>query len=141
MRVVLDTNVLAPGFTSGGSASSRLVDHWRAGAYALVVSEHVLAELARTFEDPYYRARVSPQQAERTLKLLRENAIVTELTSPVVGIATQPKDDLVLSSALSSQASVLCTRDKQLLKLGSNQSIAILSPGELIARLEGEERP
>ena len=44
-RVVLDTDVLAPGFTSVGSASSRLVDRWQMGAYELVAAEHILAEL------------------------------------------------------------------------------------------------
>jgi len=138
-RVVLDTNVLAPGFTSVGSASSRLVDRWQMGAYELVAAEHILAKLGGAFLDPYYRTRVSPGQAERTLKLLREKSIVTELTIPVVGVATQPKDDLGLSTALSGQATILCTRDRQLLKLRAYQSVVILSPGELMARLEGEE--
>jgi len=137
-RVVLDANVLTPGFTSTGSASSRLVSHWRAGAYELVISEHILAELARAFKDPYYRARATPRQAERALALLREDAIVTELTTQVVAVATHPEDDLVLSTALSGQASILCTRDKQLLRLRSCQSVAILSPGELLALLEAE---
>lgn len=135
-RVVLDANVLAPGFTSTGSASSRLVDLWRGGAYDLVLSEHLLAELARTFADPYYRARVSPEQVMRTLTLLRQEAVVVELTVSVTGTATQPKDDLVLSTALSGAASILCTRDKQLLKLRSYRSLAILSPGELVTTLD-----
>ena len=71
--------------------------------------------------------------------MLREKSIVTELTIPVVGVATQPKDDLGLSTALSGQATILCTRDRQLLKLRAYQSVVILSPGELMARLEGEE--
>ena len=56
-----------------------------------------------------------------------------------MGVATQPKDDLVLSTALSAQAAILCTRDKQLLKLRSYQTVVILSPGELVARFEAEE--
>jgi putative PIN family toxin of toxin-antitoxin system len=135
-RVVLDTNVLAPGFTSVASTSSRLVDHWRAGTYELVVSEHLLAELARGFMDPYYGARISPRQAERTLKLLREHAIVTELTATVVGVATHPEDDLVLSTALSGQAVILCTRDKQLLRLRSYETVGVLSPGQFLALVE-----
>lgn len=61
---------------------------------------------------------------------------MTELTVPVLGVATHPEDDLVLSTALSGQASILCTRDKHLLKLGSYQSLTILSLGELLDELE-----
>jgi predicted nucleic acid-binding protein len=57
-RVTLDANVLAPGFTSRGSASSRLIDLWRTGAFELILSEHVLKELARTLTDPYFATRL-----------------------------------------------------------------------------------
>ena len=65
-------------------------------------------------------------------------ATILDLTVEVRGVATHPEDDLVLSTALSGQASILCTRDKQLPRLRSYQSVAILSPGELLALLETE---
>lgn len=137
-RVTLDANVLAPGFTSQSSASARLIDQWRAGAYTLVLSEHLLAELARTLTDPYFAARLTPADAAAILTLLMTNSTMTEQTVPVRGVATHPEHDVVLSTALSGQATILCTRDKQLLKLRSYQSVTILSPGELLARFEAE---
>ena len=107
--------------------------------YQLVVFEHVLAELTRTFGDPYYRTRASAEQVERTITLLRQETVVTALTTPVVGVVAQPKDDLVLSTALSGQATILCTRDKQRLKLRSYKTVAILRPGEFLARVEAED--
>lgn len=137
-RITLDANVLAPGFTSHGSASSRLIDLWRSGAFALVLSAHVLQELARTLTDPYFASRLPREEATAILTALSTNATVTELTVDVSGVATHPEDDLVLSTALSGQATILCTRDKQLLKLGSYQGVAILTPGELVALLQTE---
>jgi len=137
-RVTLDANVLAPGFTSHGSASSRLIDLWRSGAFALVLSEHVLQELARTLTDPYFASRLPREEATAILTLLSTNATLTELTVDVDGVATHPEDDVVLSTALSGQATILCTRDKQLLRLGFYLTVAILSPGELVARLNSE---
>jgi predicted nucleic acid-binding protein len=61
---------------------------------------------------------------------------VTDLTVDVRGVATHAEDDLVLSTALSGQEEILCTRDKQLLKLRFYQSVAIRSPGELVEQLE-----
>jgi putative PIN family toxin of toxin-antitoxin system len=137
-RVTLDANVLAPGFTSHGSASARLIDLWRSGAFALVLSEHVLQELARTLTDSYFATRLSHDHTAAILTLLRTNATITELTVAVRGVATHPEDDAVLATALSGQASILCTRDKHLLRLRAYQGVAILSPGELLARFEGE---
>jgi putative PIN family toxin of toxin-antitoxin system len=137
-RITLDANVLAPGFTSHGSASSRLIDLWRSGAFALVLSEHVLQELARTLTDPYFASRLPREEATAILTLISTNATLTELTVDVDGVATHPEDDLVLSTALSGQATILCTRDKQLLRLGFYLTVAILSPGELVARLNSE---
>jgi len=139
-RVTLDANVLAPGFTSHGSASARLIDLWRSGTFTLVLSEHVLRELARTLTDPYFAARLPREDAAAVISLLSANAAVTELTVEVRGVATHPEDDAVLATALSGQASILCTRDKQLLRLRAYQGVAILSPGELLARFESEER-
>jgi putative PIN family toxin of toxin-antitoxin system len=137
-RITLDANVLAPGFTSRGSASSQLVDLWRSGAFALVLSEHVLQELARTLSDPYFASRLPREEAMTILTLLSKNATVAELTVDVHGVATHPEDDLVLSTALSGQATILCTRDKQFLRLGSYLTVTILSPGKLVAHLNRE---
>ena len=79
-RITLDANVLAPGFTSQGSASARLINQWRAGAYELVLSAHVLRELARTLTDPYFARRLPADEATAILTLLSSNATVTELT-------------------------------------------------------------
>jgi putative PIN family toxin of toxin-antitoxin system len=110
-RVTLDANVLAPGLTSSGSASSRLIDYWRSGSIELVISEHILSELRRTLADRYYASRLTPDATTAILAVLSRNATLTDLTVEVKGVATHPEDDLVLSTALSGWATVLCTRD------------------------------
>jgi predicted nucleic acid-binding protein len=52
VRAVLDTNVLASGFITAGSAPDRLIRQWLAGVFVLVYSEHIVEELTRTFERP-----------------------------------------------------------------------------------------
>jgi len=59
---VLDTNVLASGFIGEDKLDStpgELVRRWRVKSFTLVVSEHILAELADTFTDPYFTRRLS----------------------------------------------------------------------------------
>lgn len=94
-----------------------------------------MGELARTLTDPYFAERVSPERAEAAIALLAAKATIVELTVDVQGVATHPEDDKVLATAASGEASVLCTRDKQLLRLGAFQGVEILSPGELLERI------
>jgi putative PIN family toxin of toxin-antitoxin system len=137
-RVTLDANVLAPAFLGGGGASARLVGMWQEGLDALVLSEHLLRELARTFKEPYFVRRMPPDEATAALSLLSADAHITEPSVSVDAVATHPEDDLILSAALSGHASILCTRHKQLLRLREYQDVSILSPGELRALLENE---
>jgi predicted nucleic acid-binding protein len=123
--VALDANVLAPGFHNRGSASGELINLWQREVYELVVSEHLLAELTRTYTDPYFQCCIESGEV----------ALITDLTVSVTGVATQPKDDLVLSTALSGKASLLGTRDRQLLKLGAFREVRIASPGQLLEEL------
>lgn len=106
--------------------------------FILVASVHVLEELERTLKDPYFAARVSPSEAEEAIWQLTAYASVVEPTVDVQGVATHPEDDKVLATALSGGASVLCTRDKQLLKLRAFRGIEILSPGEFLGRIAAE---
>jgi putative PIN family toxin of toxin-antitoxin system len=137
--VTLDANVLAPGFASRGGASARIIDFWHAKRFELVMSEHLLLELASALSDPYYRRFVPAGEAAAILTRLARVATVVLPSIEVRGVATHPEDDLVLSTALSGNATILCTRDKQLLKLGAYQTVTIFSPGELLTILEAEE--
>lgn len=134
-RVVLDTNVLAPAFVGTASASVRLLDLWRAGAYELVVSEHLLAELMRVFRDPYYAARVSAELADRIVAVLRQDAALTPLTVAVSGVASHPEDDLILATGVNGMADYLATRDKALLALEAHEGVRILHPVDLLRLL------
>jgi putative PIN family toxin of toxin-antitoxin system len=137
-RVVLDANVLAPAFVNPAAAAGRLLGQWRRGVFELVVSVPILAELRRTYQDPYYARRVTPALVEAAIALLKTEATVVELTVPVTGVATHPEDDLVLSTVASAGADYLGTRDRQLLKLEIIHGARILHPADLTALLEAE---
>ena len=138
IHATLDTNVLAPGIAGAGSASNRLFRLWRDDAFTLIISRHILDELQRALQDPYFAARVPGGEVDEAMRQLTANATVVELSVEVQGVATPPEDDLVLATAISGEASVLCTRDKQLLKLRAFEGIEILSPGEFLGRIAGE---
>lgn len=136
--VLLDTNVLVSGiagFESQASPPGRILRAWRAGAFHLVISEPLLIELIRTLDNPYFRARLTVQQIERALALLRRRASVVAITAEVAGVATHPEDDLVLATAVSGPADYLVTGDRKLQELGHYQGVTILSPRAFVELL------
>jgi len=109
---VLDTNTLVSGVVGarrGTSAPALIMRRWRTGDIDLVVSDHIIEEVEVAFRKPYFRARLSASRVARTLLLLRTEATLVQITTPVDGIATHPEDDLVLATALSGAASFLVT--------------------------------
>jgi putative PIN family toxin of toxin-antitoxin system len=128
LRAVFDTNVLASGFLSQVTTPGQLLLAWQEGAFELIVSAPILEELGETFDDSYFRRRLSSEQAAENLALLRREAIVTRVTAPVYGMATHPEDDLILATALSGEAQYLVTGDTQIQSLGTYHGITILSP-------------
>ncbi len=136
MRIVLDANVLAPAFANATASAGRLLTHWRSGSFTLVVSEVILTELRRTYQDPYYSRRLSNDLIDAAIDLLLREALVISLSVHVSGIATHPEDDLVLATAASGEADYLGTRDRQLLELGSFHGTVITHPVDLDAMLD-----
>lgn len=136
MRVVLDANVLAPAFVNPTASAGRLLAQWRIGTCELIVSEPILLELHRTYQDDYYDRRLSTELVDAAIALLRSEALVVEVIVHVSGVAKHPEDDLVLATAASANADHLGTRDQQLLKLGSFRGSRIIHPADLTQLIE-----
>ncbi len=137
ITAVFDTNVLASGFVrrNPDSAVVQILDAWRSGLYRLIVSEHILAELGRTLQEPYFARHLTPERRAEASAILRRQAIVTAITAAVAGGATHPEDDIVLATAVSAKADYLVTGDTKLQRLGSYEGVRILGPREFVAVL------
>lgn len=61
IRAVLDTNVLAPAANASQGAVAAIMDAWRAGAFTLVISPPIGAELVRTLQKPYFARRLTTE--------------------------------------------------------------------------------
>ena len=100
------------------------------------MSDHILTELATTFDDPYFRRRLTPRQIARALTLLRQHATLTPIIGEVHGVAAHPEDDLVLATAVSAAAEYLVTGDRELQRLGSYGGVTILNPRAFLDLLQ-----
>ena len=116
MRAVLDPNVLIASLLSRSGAPARIVSRWLAGEFEVVVSEALLAELARALAYPKIRERIAEQEAGAFVGLLRQTVrLAPDPEAPARRFA-DPGDDYLLALAEAERA-VLVSGDKHLLAL------------------------
>ena len=133
MRVVLDVNVLVSALLSRAGAPGRLIALWLEGAFELVVSEELLAELGRALAYPKLREHISREDAADFIALLRSTASMLADAERPDHISRDPGDDYLLALAKAS-ASILVSGDRDLLVLAPE--LPIQSPGAFLEHLQ-----
>lgn len=140
MRVLLDTNVLAASIVGAIRGSSkppaRIWQHWLDRRFELLTSEHVLAELDRTFADPWFVARIDPGRRDEQRDFVVGNATMVTVVANVEGIASHPSDDFVLAAAVSGEADYLVTGDAEFRRVGDYRGVKIRTPAEFLSETE-----
>ncbi|HZO26778.1 MAG TPA: putative toxin-antitoxin system toxin component, PIN family [Chloroflexota bacterium] len=136
-RAVFDTNTLASGFVTAGGVGDQLLQRWLMGHFELVISEEIINELIAVFAKPYFRDRMSDQQAAENVALLRRRAVVAVITVQLSDVATHPADDVILSLAVSSQVDYLVTGDRRFRKkVGTYEGVTLITPRNFLTVLD-----
>jgi putative PIN family toxin of toxin-antitoxin system len=133
VSAVLDVNVLIASLLAPDGASAQLILRWLGGAFELIISDKVVAELRRALSYPKVLKRVSAAEALAFVDLLQ--AVATRMPDP----AESPRrsrdagDDYLLALASSSSA-IVVTGDRDLLSLSGE--FPIYSPSAFLHMLE-----
>lgn len=138
ISAVLDTNILASGTVTALTPPGQILDGWRDGQFLLVVSEHIIDELERTLDKPYFQKHLTSSAITAFTDLLQNKATIIPITVKVKGIATHPEDDLVIAAAVSGKVDYLVTGDKPLLrKVGNSyKGVKLISPNDFLEVLK-----
>jgi len=129
LRVVLDTNVFVSSLLNKSGVPARLMDAWRAGAYVLVTSPPIMAEIKAVLELPRIREKyaLTDDDIRQVLDLLEKDAILVPGRSHVGNpILQDPTDHIFLSCALEAGADVIISGDRHLLSLKIFEGIPIV---------------
>lgn len=135
MRVVVDTNVLISALLKADGSPAKIVSLWRSGELELVVSEEVVSEVSRVLGYQRIRTRVSAEEAERFLDLLRTAALAVTAYENVTVVKDDPDDDKFLAIAIVSGAEHIISGDTHLLSIGNYQGIEILTPAGFLTNI------
>jgi putative PIN family toxin of toxin-antitoxin system len=132
-KVVLDSSVLVSAFLNPtpGGASYDLLRFAAQGAFALYLSDAIVAETARVLvTSTRNRSRYNYTEEDVALFCRTILGLATMVTNvpEVRGVVRDPNDDVIVASGIAAGAEYLISRDKDLLSLGSYKGISIIAP-------------
>ena len=135
IRVVLDTNVYISIFTSPKGELGTIWEQALRGAYTLLISPVIVAELANVLREKFQW----PEDAikARVKRFARMAEIITPESVPTV-IKNDPADNHVLACAVSGKADLIVSGDKRhLLPLKEYKDIPIVRPVDFLRMFGG----
>lgn len=135
MRVILDPNVIISALLSPEGSPARALREWQQGAFELIASPLLLAELERALAYPKLRRRIPAEEAGAVVAwLARAATIAPDPDAPPPLRSPDPGDDYLIALA-ASQGAVLVSGDAHL--LGLADQIPVYSPADFLERLLG----
>lgn len=133
-RAVLDTNVLVSALITPAGASARLLLELRAGAFELVVSPALLAELREVLHRDRFRTYVSIEDADAYVDAIRRDAVSIDDPPATAGpVAGDPDDQFLIDLSRAARVDALASGDGRVLDL--RDRLPIRTPAEFLALL------
>jgi uncharacterized protein len=133
VRAVVDVNVLISAALSARGPSAEILRSTRDGAFELVVSELLIAELTRALAYPKLRKRIPAEKAAAFVGWVRDHGPLAEDPPGSAPVSSpDPGDDYLLALAINQRA-FLVTGDQHL--LGLREDLPILTPAEFVSSL------
>jgi uncharacterized protein len=137
LRAVLDSSVLVSAFITPHGPSGQLLDAAEGGAFVLCLSREIIAETVATLTGkPKLQARYgyAPGAAEAYWDVLVALAQpVAELPDLAGTVPNDPKDDMVVATAVAAGADYLVAGDRRhLLRLGAYRGVRVVGVREFL---------
>jgi uncharacterized protein len=135
VRIVFDPGVLIAALLSAKGAPAGLLIAWRRGAFDLVLSPKLLAELGRVLARPKLRRYLSEEDAESYVVLLKRAGVLVEDPPEPPPLTPDPGDDDLVALARAAGARYLISGDRHLTGL-QDADPPVLTPRQMLSMLE-----
>jgi uncharacterized protein len=133
MRVVIDTNVWLSALLWGGQPNFilQLVENKQIQA---ISSEEILNELTDIFQKSKLQKRLNQLNfsAEAVTLVAKRLMTFVAIEAIIIPELRDPKDQMILSTAITGNAEIVISGDKDLLVLHPFANISILSPQDFL---------
>jgi len=134
VRVCLDTNVLVSAFATRGLCAEVLT--LVLAEHDLILGEQGLTELRRVLEK---KMRVPRRRVDEVEAFLRAQAQVAEGGARPLIKVRDPADMKVLAEAITGQADILVTGDRDLLEVAAKAPLRIVTPRGFWEQVRGTQ--
>ena len=137
MKAVLDTNVIISATLIRRGNEDRIVRAWLRGDFELVLSPQILEEIGRAL---FYRKLakyrwMTRAEASALLDLLAQEAVFVP-GAHVIQLCRDPDDDKFLAAAIEGKAGYVVSGDRDLLDIGSYESVQVVRPTDFLKTLQ-----
>ncbi|MDO9123954.1 MAG: putative toxin-antitoxin system toxin component, PIN family [Deltaproteobacteria bacterium] len=130
MKVVFDTNIFISAFVIPGSQAEKAMLRIIEGMDVLLLSKGILDELLSVLSIKFSRDR---EEISRLAVILSEMAEWVDPSKKIKVLSDEP-DNRILECAVSGNADVIVTGDKEILRLGEYEKIKIISLKEYLEK-------
>ena len=115
LRAVIDTNIWVSTLLNPTGYPAKVLAALLAERFALVISPPLLAELRGVMTRERFRRRYAIEDAHLTelLRSLTTSALSVEVRGEIQ-LCRDPKDNMVIETAINGQADVIVSRDEDL---------------------------
>ncbi len=136
LKATYDTNILVSGTTVLQGPIANVINAWIDDEIELITSKPLIDELSETLQKPYFVSKLSDEQIQSYIDIIKNRATIVPITTPIPTISKDPDDNVVLATAESGTASYVVTGDHQLQEIKQFKKIKIVSPRKFSEILE-----
>jgi putative PIN family toxin of toxin-antitoxin system len=137
LKAVIDTSVMVSVAFPKGELTKELRDMIADGAFTLVTSKGIMAELYRVLHYPRIlkQFNASKDNIDEFIGMIMEHALLTKAKYGLRKIAADPSDDMFLACAMEAKADFIVSRDPHLRNLKQFQGIRIVDIKEFVEKV------
>lgn len=139
LKATYDTNTLVSGTIISQGPISNVINAWINDEVEMITSEPLIDELSRTLNKPYFTFRLTKEQTQSFINIVRERATIVSIITPIPKVSKDPDDNIVLATAESGSASYVVTGDHQLQDLKQFKGIKIVSSRSFFEIIQKEQ--
>jgi putative PIN family toxin of toxin-antitoxin system len=136
VRAVVDTNLFFSGATRPAGVPGEVIRQWRAEAFRIVLSSELADEYLRVLRRPELAAHgLTPSSVEELIAAVLASADRVSVIHRAPIRIRDPKDEMVLATAMSGATDFLVTGDIDLLTVRGDArlgSLTIVTPREFL---------
>lgn len=134
MKAVLDTNVWLSGIFWNGEAS-KIIEKAENKNFQIFISEDILSEIINVLSRESKFKNYILNQKLSIEDLLRTILSISTLVEPKIKlevIKSDPKDNIILETAVEGKTEYIVTYDNHLLNMIEFRNIKMINPGEFL---------